>query len=101
MTLSCVDLQWNKLISIFAQMNGENLDDNDMDKIDFFERCTYLNYSHFYLLVIFRMELKCFLKLLLLMDHWAKLGNMQSELNFRYIEVHMYTPSCELCMLQF
>ena len=35
------------------------------------------------------------------MDHWEKLSNMQLELNSRYIEVHMYTPSCGLYMLQF
>lgn len=36
MALSSVDLEWNELISIIAQLNGENLDDNNIDKIEFF-----------------------------------------------------------------
>ena len=34
MTLSCADLRWNKLISVTAKLNGENLEEDDIDNMD-------------------------------------------------------------------
>lgn len=64
MILSCVDLHWNKLISIIAQMNGENLDDNDMGKMDFFERCTYLDLQPVLLARHFQNRVEMFFKVI-------------------------------------
>ena len=43
MTLSCADLHWNELIFIIAKLKGENLQEEHINNMDFFERCTYLN----------------------------------------------------------
>ena len=43
MTLSCADLHWNELISIIAELKVENLQEEHINNMDFFERCTYLN----------------------------------------------------------
>ena len=43
MTLSCADLQWDELISIIASLRGEILTHEEIDHMDFFTRCAYLN----------------------------------------------------------
>ena len=43
MTLSCADLHWNELISIIAELKVENLQEEHINNMDFFEQCTYLN----------------------------------------------------------
>ena len=43
MTLSCADLHWNELISIIATLNKEKITEDDINNMDFFERCKYLN----------------------------------------------------------
>ena len=40
MTLTYVDLHWNELISITAQLNGEDLEDESINAMAFFQRCT-------------------------------------------------------------
>ena len=41
--LSFVDLSWNELISIIAELCGETLTEEDINDMDFFHRCSYLN----------------------------------------------------------
>ena len=36
MTLSCADLRWDELISIIVSSRGENLQDEDIQNMDFF-----------------------------------------------------------------
>ena len=43
MTLIRADLRWNELISVIAKLNGENLEEDDISNMDFFERCHYLS----------------------------------------------------------
>ena len=43
MTLSCADLRWNELVSIISKLNGLNLTDDDIDGMDYFQRCEVLN----------------------------------------------------------
>ena len=43
MTLSCADLRWNELISILATLNKERTKEDDINNIDLFECCKYLN----------------------------------------------------------
>ena len=42
-TVSCADLRWDKLISILASLRGENLQNEDIQNMDFFTRCSYSN----------------------------------------------------------
>ena len=37
MTLVFADLRWNELISVIAKLNGENLEEDDINNMDFFE----------------------------------------------------------------
>ena len=43
MKLSCADLHWNELIYIFSKLKEENLQEEHINNMDFFEQCTYLN----------------------------------------------------------
>ena len=37
MTLSCADLRWNELVSIISKLNGENLTDEQINNMTYFE----------------------------------------------------------------
>ena len=43
MTLSCADLRWNELISIISALKGETLQEEEIYRLDYFQRYTYLN----------------------------------------------------------
>ena len=60
MTLSCADLQWNELISVIAKLNGENLEEDDINNMDFFERCHHLNLNPVVLARHFQYKVEVF-----------------------------------------
>lgn len=62
MTLSCADLRWNELISIIAQLKGENMTDDDIDNMSYFERCQYLNFNPVLLARHFQYRVEVFFK---------------------------------------
>ena len=41
-TLSYGDLRWNKLISVISTLKGETLQEEEINKLDYFQRCPYL-----------------------------------------------------------
>ena len=43
LTLSCADLQWNELIRIISTMNGKPLNNEDVERLTYFQRCKMLN----------------------------------------------------------
>ena len=43
MTFSCADLRWNEFISIIATLRREALADNDINEMDFFDLCSFVN----------------------------------------------------------
>ena len=43
MTLIFADLHWHELISIIATLNKEIIKEDDINNMDFFEHCKYLN----------------------------------------------------------
>ena len=43
MTLSCADLRWNELISIISALKGEILKEEAINRLDYFQCCSYLN----------------------------------------------------------
>ena len=66
MTLSCTDLRWNELISVTAKLNGENLEEDDINNMDFFERCRYLNLNPVVLARHFQYRVEVFLKVIII-----------------------------------
>ena len=42
-TLSCADLRWNELISIISTLKGETLEEEEINRLDCLQRCSYLN----------------------------------------------------------
>ena len=60
MTLSCADLRWNELISVTAKLNGK--EENDIDNMDFFDRCRYLNLNPVVLAQHFQYRVEVFFK---------------------------------------
>ena len=66
MTLSCADLRWNELISIIAKLNGESLDEDAINEMDFFERCHYLNMNPVILARHFQYRVEVFFKVIVI-----------------------------------
>ena len=66
MTLSCVDLIWDELISIIASLREENLQDEDIQNMDFFTTCTYLNLNPVLLARHFQYRIETFFQVIVL-----------------------------------
>lgn len=62
LTLSCADLRWNKLVLIIAKLNALDISDEDIDKIDYFERCKLLNSNPVLLARHFQYRVEVFFK---------------------------------------
>lgn len=64
MALSCDDLHWNELILTIAKLNGENLLEENINSMDFFQRCNYLNINSILLSRQFQHSVEAFFKLI-------------------------------------
>ena len=62
MTLSCADLRWNELMSIISKLNGENLTDEQINNLTYFERCSYRNSNPVLLARHFQYRVEVFFK---------------------------------------
>lgn len=80
-TLDYDNLHRNKLISIIVQFNGENLYDNDIDKTDFFGRCTYLNLNPVLLALHFQYRVHFFFFFLIIVvdEPWSTYQTIRVE----------------------
>ena len=66
MTLSCADLRWNELVSIISKLIGENLTDEQINNMTYFERCDYLNSNPVLLAKHFQYRVEVFFKEIIL-----------------------------------
>ena len=68
--LSCSDLRWNELPSIISKLKGLNLSEEEISEMDYFTRCELRNSNPIvtHWRDIFSIELKSFLRKLLLID---------------------------------
>ena len=66
MTLSCADLQWDELISIIASLQGEILRQEEIDHMDIFTRCEYLNQNPVLLAKHFQHRVEMFFKVVVI-----------------------------------
>ena len=62
MTLGCADLRWNELISIISTLKGETLQEEEINRLDYFQRCSYLNLNPFLLARHFQYRVEIFFK---------------------------------------
>lgn len=62
LTSSYADLRWNELVSIIAKLNGLDMSDEDIDKMDYFERCKLLNSNPVLLARHFQYRVEVFFK---------------------------------------
>ena len=70
MTLSCADLRWNELILVTAKLNGENLEEDDINNMDLIDnRCCYrycyLNLNPVVLARHFQYRVEVFFKVII------------------------------------
>ena len=66
MTLSCADLKWNELISIISTLKGETLQKEEINRLDYFQRCSYLNLNPVLLAHHFQYRVEIFFKTIVL-----------------------------------
>ena len=53
MTLSCADLRWNELISIISTLKSKTLQEEEINRLDYLQRCYYLNLNPVLLTLVF------------------------------------------------
>ena len=64
MALSCADLQWDEPISIIASLRGEVLRQEEIDHMDLFTKCGYLNQNPVLLARHFQYRVEMFLRVI-------------------------------------
>ena len=83
MTLSCANLRWNELISVIAELNGENLEEDDINNMDFFKRCHYLNLNPVVLARHFQYRFEVFFKVVIVDGPLGKVKYYAIRVEFR------------------
>ena len=66
MTLSCAELRWNELISIIYTLKGETLQEEEINRLDYFKRYSYLNLNPVVLARHFQYRVEIFFKTIVL-----------------------------------
>lgn len=62
LTLSCADLRWNELVSIICKLKGRNMSDDEINSIDYTERCKLLNSNPVLVARHFQYRVEAFFK---------------------------------------
>ena len=62
LTLSCADLRWNELIEIISKLNSLGLTKEDVEGLNYFERCNVLNSNAVLLARHFQHRVEIFFK---------------------------------------
>ena len=77
LTFSCVDLQWNELISIAFKLNGIDITDEDIYiyRLSYHERCYILNKNPVLVARHFQYRVEMFLKVIVLDGPLGKTQN--------------------------
>ena len=83
MTLSCADLQRDELISIIASLRGEFLTQEEVDHLDLFTRCAYLNQNPVLLAKHFQHRVEMFLKVIVIDGPLGKLKYHAIRIEFQ------------------
>ena len=84
MTLYCAaDLHWNELISITAKLEGGNLQEEHINNMDFFERCTYLDMNPVLLARHFQYRVEVFFKVIITNEPLGKVKYHAIRVDFQ------------------
>ena len=62
LTLSCADLRWNELVEIISKLNGLGLTKENIEGLNYFERCNILNPNAILLARHFQHRIEIFFK---------------------------------------
>ena len=92
MTLSCADLRRDKLISIIASLKGDNIQDEDIQNMDFFTRCSY-HLNSVLLARHFQYRVKIFFQVIVLDGRLGKVKYHAIQIEFQVSgspHVHSY-----------
>ena len=66
MTLSCAELRWNELISIISTLKGETLQEEEINRLYYFQPCSYLNLNPVVLARHYQYKVNIFFKTVVL-----------------------------------
>ena len=92
MTLSYTNLRWDGLISIIASLRGKNLQDEDIQNMDFLTCCSYFNLSPVLLARHFQYRVETFFQVIVLdgpsgkVKQWVS-GSWESTCTFIFMSV--------------
>ena len=66
LTLSCADLRWNELVEIISKLNSLGLTKENVEGLNYFERCNILNSNAVLLARHFQHRVEIFFKEILI-----------------------------------
>ena len=66
LTLSCADLRWNELVEIISKLNSLGLTKENVEGLNYFERCNILNSNAVLLARHFQHRVEIFFKAILI-----------------------------------
>ena len=66
LTLSCADLRWNELVEIISKRNSLGITNENVEGLNYFERCNILNSSAVLLARHFQHRVEMFFKEILI-----------------------------------
>ena len=72
LTLSCIDLRWNELISINFKLNGIDVADEDINTLCYHERCDTLNKNQVLVARCFQYRVEMFFKIVVVDGPFGK-----------------------------
>ena len=62
LTLSCADLRWNELVEIISKLNSLGLAKENVEALNYFERCNILNSNAVFLAQHFQHRVEIIFK---------------------------------------
>ena len=83
MTLSCLDLRWNELISIISTLKGETLQEEEINRFDYFQCCSYLSLNPVLLACHFQYRVEIFFKTIVLDEMLGKVKYLAIRVEFQ------------------
>ena len=87
LTLSCADLRWNKLVEIISKLNSSGPTKENVEGLNYFERCNILNSNAVLLARHFQYRVEIFFKEILIIRD----GPLWTEAHHIYIVLFGYS----------
>ena len=84
MTLSCVDLRWNELVSIILKFSGGSITEEDLENLSYRDHCDILNMNPVFMAKHFQYRVEVFFKEIVINGSLGKLSYYAIRVEFQF-----------------